>query len=110
MTFFKSPHVERIHLRTISEGKAHPASTKSALLEYQNPSHSNSYMIQPSGDLLGIVFETHDKNHLVVWNWKTGERLLVSTRTTYLTLLLLTLGLNTVGCLWGTRSCLHVPL
>lgn len=43
-----------------------------------------TYAVQVNGDYLGIAFVSEDDeldNDVVVWNWKTGTRLLVSTRT-----------------------------
>lgn len=42
-----------------------------------------SYAVQVNGDYLGLAFTSEDDemdNDVVVWNWKTGDRLIVSDR------------------------------
>lgn len=42
-----------------------------------------SYAVQVNGDYLGVAFTCEDDeidNDVVVWNWKTGDRLFVSGR------------------------------
>ncbi|KAH8099418.1 hypothetical protein BXZ70DRAFT_943596 [Cristinia sonorae] len=64
-----------IHLRSMATGKPHPAASH-AILEHTVDGLRFSFTIQPSGDYLGVFFESAEEeidSELVVWNWKTGK-------------------------------------
>ena len=45
-----------------------------------------SYTIQTSEDLVGILMQPSDRNidsELLIWNWKTGQLVLVGTYTVF---------------------------
>jgi hypothetical protein len=77
------PEPCQIRLHTLSTGETHPLARNPATLEYTRivPGHTivSSYSIRVSADYVGILFLYHDdENELVVWNWKTGAKCLVS--------------------------------
>jgi hypothetical protein len=73
----------QIRLHTLSTGEKHPLAENTTTLEYawSVPELTDiwSYSIRVSEDYVGILFLYHDdRSELVVWNWKTGARCLVS--------------------------------
>jgi hypothetical protein len=80
----------RIRLLTLSAGEEHRLAGDNATLEHLPavPHVHWTHSIRISGDYLGILFinidgdgdgdNDDDGNELVVWNWKTGVKTLVS--------------------------------
>lgn len=69
-----------IHLRSLSTGATHPATVDPAYVSHRPEGASHSFAIQSCGDYVGVLFTSLDdsRNELVIWNWKTGDRKLVS--------------------------------
>jgi hypothetical protein len=79
------PEPCQIRLHTLSTGEKHPLAENTTTLEHTwiVPGHTDiwSYSIRVSEDHVGILFmydDDDDQSELVVWNWKTGARCLVS--------------------------------
>lgn len=76
--------VHRLHFLSLekSPGAPHPlAKGGHEILHCQNfRDPGMSLAIQVSGDFAGILFNTVEAgvNEFIVWNWKTGARILVS--------------------------------
>ena len=76
----------RIRLLSLSTGEEHRLAKDNATLEHLPavPRVRWLHSIRISGDYLGILFinrdddDDDDGNELVVWNWKTGTKNLVS--------------------------------
>ena len=74
----------RIRLLSLSTGEEHRLARNNATLEHLPavPRVRWEHSIRISGDYLGILFINNDDdgdgNELVVWNWKTGAKHLVS--------------------------------
>ena len=79
----------RVRLHSLSTGEEHRLARDNATLEHLPvvPRLRWLHSIRVSGDYLGILFINHDNdvgdddddgNELVVWNWKTGVKNLVS--------------------------------
>ena len=70
-----------IHIRSLTTGKVHPLAIKSPVLVHDVDLRTANltFMIQIHSDRLAVHFISHGiaPSELVVWNWKTGERLLV---------------------------------
>jgi hypothetical protein len=80
------PNISCIHLRTLSTGEKHPLARSIGMVEYGlDIILSRSHTIRICGDYVGILFISGLRNYLVVWNWKTGVRELVSIVRTYIT-------------------------
>jgi hypothetical protein len=78
----------RIRLLALSTGEVHRLARDTATIEHL-PAVSWSHSIRISGDYVGVLFissggdgddddDDDDGNELVVWNWKTGVKNLVS--------------------------------
>ena len=80
----------RVRLHSLSTGEEHRLARDNATLEHllAVPRVRWLQLIRISGDYLGILFinqdndgdgdDDDDENELVVWNWKTGVKHLVS--------------------------------
>lgn len=70
-----------IHLRSLSTGKVHPLATKLPVLVHDVDLRTANltFTIQIHSDRVAVHFISHGMapSELVVWNWKTGETLLV---------------------------------
>lgn len=80
----------------------------------ENPHIRWSYSIRVSGDYVGILFinddidDDNDGNELVVWNWKTGARNLVSERLCLLLYMAYRVTLFSEFDI-GSDAILHIP-
>lgn len=67
--------MHRVHLLTMSTGKAHPKSSSSSVV-YQSAGGVNfTFAIQVCNRFLGILFIGNiqgSNSELVIWNWHTG--------------------------------------
>ena len=78
----------RVRLHSLSTGEEHRLARYNATLEHLPAVPRVRWLqsIRISGDYLGILFinqdndgdDDDDGNELVVWNWKTGVKILVS--------------------------------
>ena len=78
----------RVRLHSLSTGEEHRLARDNATLEHLPAVPRVRWLqsIRISGDYLGILFinqdndgdDDDDGNELVVWNWKTGVKILVS--------------------------------
>ena len=59
-----------IHIRTLSTGGVHPLTSTSGTISSR--SNSESFYLHIHGHFLSFV----GNEHIVVWNWKTGDRLI----------------------------------
>ena len=70
-----------IHIRSLTTGKVHPLATESPVLVHDVDLRTANltFMVQIHSDRLAVHFISHGMapSELVVWNWKTGETLLV---------------------------------
>lgn len=87
LTWASHGGIHHIHLRSLSTGKEHGLASKEQLLHPVEFTTATivmwSYAVQVNGDYLGVAFTCEDDevdNDVVVWNWKTGDRLFVSGR------------------------------
>lgn len=71
----------KIHLRTFS-GEHHPRTVKYITYASANLHADCSFLIQVCGNHLGILFEDQfgDSSSFLVWDCRTGDQVLVSTR------------------------------
>ncbi|KAI0752690.1 hypothetical protein C8Q80DRAFT_1217173 [Daedaleopsis nitida] len=62
----------RVHLRSLQTGAVHPAA-KGGILEHTplRIGH-DSYTIQTSENLLGLLVEGDEERELLIWDWQTG--------------------------------------
>lgn len=72
-----------VHLRSIWNGDAHPCAADSTLYHDLTVPHYDrifTFDIQIHGALLVILIRPFpgDLNELVIWNWESGRKLLVS--------------------------------
>ncbi|KAH9950441.1 hypothetical protein B0H21DRAFT_535054, partial [Amylocystis lapponica] len=67
-----------IHLRALDTSVSYPASPQPSVLEHSPDGDNYSYVIQISAQYLGVLFVSGDENkrELVIWNWKTGARIM----------------------------------
>ena len=67
--------MHRVHLLTMSTGKAHPKASSSSVVYQSNGLVNFTFAIQVCNEFLGILFignmEGSD-SELVIWNWHTG--------------------------------------
>ncbi|KAF8506454.1 hypothetical protein JB92DRAFT_724969 [Gautieria morchelliformis] len=74
------PHTFLIHLRTMSTGARHPCAAEPVLSCVPAPLNRQSFRIQIMGEFLAALYRTPEiylKNILYIWNWKTGQLLIV---------------------------------
>ncbi|KIP07609.1 hypothetical protein PHLGIDRAFT_413636 [Phlebiopsis gigantea 11061_1 CR5-6] len=67
----------KVHLRTISTNAKHPSAAK-ACLSAPIPFQVGTCFIQIVHDVVGMFFWLHGPG-LIVWNWRTGEMLVLRT-------------------------------
>jgi hypothetical protein len=72
---------KRAYLRTLSSNHPHPLA-KEAILECTEQEAWNQCDIKICGSILSILYHNPrsfeaDTGRLIIWNWKTGEELLV---------------------------------
>jgi len=78
-----------LHLRSLSStpGEPHPLACDSKVLEHVVGFHDSgiTYNITISGDYVAVLINTRDagENELVVWNWHTGEKMIVGCPPSY---------------------------
>lgn len=78
---FQTTHlVHQVHLLSLKKtpGAPHPLAKGGDVLSFTQGfvDPQMSFVIQVSGDFLGILSATVQagQNELIIWNWKTGER------------------------------------
>ena len=67
----------RVHLRTMTSNAAHPRA-KQPYLSAPISVHINSCFVQIVDDVIGMFFWVHGPGY-IIWNWRTGEKLIVRT-------------------------------
>ena len=70
-----------VHLKSLSTGASHPDASISAVITHQSLCAPAQYTIRIAGDNLGILITVLNLPLvpvLLVWNWRTGEHILVS--------------------------------
>lgn len=66
----------RVHLRTISTNKSHPAAMLSTLVHGMKLRFDGT-AIYICDDIIAIVVRVHNVSRVMIWQWTTGQLLLV---------------------------------